>query len=317
MTLNELIIEFLEHLEVEKNFSPLTIKNYHHYLSRFSNWLSKFSPALSSDVTKINQETIKKYRLYLSRLVDAQNKPLSKITQNYHIIALRAFFGYLIKKDIAVLPPEKIDLAKVESRSIKFLTREQIETLLAQPDTSNIVGLRDKAILETLFSTGLRVSELAKLNREKINFKTREFGVVGKGGRARVVFLSDSACNWLKAYLDARKDNFKPLFIRYSRGVDATKNGENMRLTTRSIERIVEKYVKKAGLPIDATCHTLRHSFATDLLQAGADLRSVQELLGHKNIVTTQVYTHVTNPQLKEIHQRFHRNYKNDEKENK
>jgi len=315
--LNELIVEFLEHLEVEKNLSPLTIKNYHHYLLRFSNWLSKASPTLLSDVTKIDQNIIKKYRLYLSRLVDDQNEPLSKITQNYHIIALRAFFRYLIKKDIAVLPPEKIDLAKIESRSVKFLTREQIETLLAQPDTSNIIGLRDKAILETLFSTGLRVSELSKLNREKINLKTREFGVIGKGGRARVVFLSDSACRWLEAYLNARKDNFKPLFIRYSRGLDATKNGENMRLTTRSIERIVEKYVKKAGLPIDATCHTLRHSFATDLLQAGADLRSVQELLGHKNIATTQVYTHITNPQLKEIHRRFHRSFKTEDNENK
>lgn len=307
MQLDDLITDYLEYLEVEKNASPLTLRNYHHYLVRFKNWLKQVSPNLLNDVTKINLETIRKYRLYLSRLRDVHNEPLSRATQNYHITAIRAFFRYLIKRDIKVLAPEKIDLPKAESRSLKFLNREQIETLLAQPDTSHIIGLRDKAILEVLFSTGLRVAELAKLNRDQINLKTKEFGVIGKGGRARVVFLSDSACHWLSEYLKARKDDFKPLFIRYSQGVDSTKSGEKMRLTTRSIERVVEKYVKMAGLPIKATCHTLRHSFATDLLQAGADLRSVQELLGHKNIATTQVYTHITNPHLKAIHQKFHR----------
>lgn len=305
--LDQLINEFLEHLEIEKNVSTLTLRNYHHYLLRFSKWIKELSPSLHEDVTKIDLETIRKYRLYLSRLQDKNKESLKKVTQNYHIIALRAFLRYLIKKDIKVLAPEKIDLPKTESRSLKFLSHEQMERLLEQPDISNIMGIRDKTILETLFSTGLRVAEIAKLNRDQINLKTKEFGVIGKGGRARVVFLSDTACEWIAKYLEFRKDNFRPLFIRYSRGIDVTKNGENMRLTTRSIERIVEKYVKKAGLPVKATVHTLRHSFATDLLQAGADLRSVQELLGHKNIATTQVYTHITNPQLKEIHRKFHR----------
>ncbi|MCX6806589.1 MAG: tyrosine-type recombinase/integrase [Candidatus Berkelbacteria bacterium] len=311
---DKLVMEYLEHLEIEKNSSILTLRNYRHYLNRFSNWLKGHSPSLHRDVTKIDLETIRKYRLYLSRLQDKNKGSLKKSTQNYHVIALRAFFRYLIRKDMKVLAPEKIDLPKTESHSLKFLNHEQTEILLAQPDTSNIIGLRDKTILEILFSTGLRVAEIAKLNTDQINLKTKEFGVIGKGGRARVVFLSDSACEWILKYLQARKDEYKPLFVRYSRGVDVEKKGENMRLTTRTIERIVEKYVKKAGLSVKATCHTLRHTFATDLLQSGADLRSVQELLGHKNISTTQIYTHVTNPQLKAIHQKFHHKF-NKEKE--
>lgn len=305
--LDDLINEYLEHLEIEKNVSPLTLRNYAHYLSRFSNWLERVCPNLLKDVTKINLENIRKYRLYLSRLKDRRGEQIKSATQSYHMIALRAFFRYLIKKDIRVLSPEKIDLPKSEGRAIKFLSREQINLLFSQPDTSHIIGIRDRAILETLFSTGLRVSELVKLDRNQINLKTKEFGVVGKGKRVRVVFLSDSAAEWLSKYLKQRADDFKPLFIRYSQGVDATGKGEKMRLTARSVERMIEKYVKMAGLPIKASCHTLRHSFATDLLQSGADLRSVQELLGHKNVGTTQIYTHVTNPRLKEIHQKFHR----------
>jgi integrase/recombinase XerD len=307
--MDRLINDYLEYLEVEKGVSPLTLRNYRHCLERFAQWLKQTHPTLFNEPTKIDLETIRQYRLYLSRLKDAYGEPLTKTTQTHHIIILRAFFRYLIKRDVPMLAPEKIELPKTESRSLKFLTAEQIETLLAQSDTSTVIGLRDRAILETFFSTGLRVSELAKLDRDQINLKTREFGVVGKGGRARVVFLSEQAAEWLARYLKTRQDDFKPLFIRYTKGIDATKRGEKMRLTSRSIERVVEKYVQKAGLPVKATCHTLRHSFATDLLQSGADLRSVQELLGHKNISTTQIYTHITNPRLREIHQKFHRSY--------
>lgn len=313
MKLHELIIQFLEHLEIERNASILTLRQYRHLLSRFEGFLQHHFPSLLTDVTKIDLEAIRQYRLFLSRLTDPRGKSLQKVSQNYHIIALRAFLRYLIKKDIKVVAPEKIDLAKTESRSLKFLSRDQMEILLNQPDTKNIIGLRDKAILEVLFSTGLRVSEIAKLSREQINIKTKEVGIIGKGGRARVVFMSDSAIQHIQNYLNQRKDAFRPLFVRYSQGISSLNQGEQMRLTTRSIERVVEKYVKKAGLPVKATAHTLRHSFATDLLQSGADLRSVQELLGHKNIATTQIYTHVTNPQLRSVHQRFHRGGQQDQ----
>ena len=230
------------------------------------------------------------------------------MTQNYHLIALRSFLKYLLKRDIAVVAPEKIDLPKAESRSIKFLEREQVDRLLNMPEISDKEGLRDKAILELLFSTGLRVSELTHLNRDTINFDRKEFGVIGKGRRARVVFLSDSAAEWLKRYIDSREDDVPALFIRYSgKKPDAGQNAnEAMRLTPRSVQRLVEKYVKKARLPIKITPHGLRHSFATDLLSGGADLRAIQEMLGHKNVSTTQIYTHITNPQLKEIYNKFH-----------
>ncbi len=315
MKLRELSLEFLEHLEIERNASPQTLRAYRHYLNRFEKFLHDLSPTLCDDVTQIDLEIIRKYRLYLSRLTVKHGEPIKKISQNYHIITLRSFFKYLIKKDIKVLAPEKIDLAKTESRSLKFLNPEQMETLLLQPDTRNKMGLRDRTILEMLFSTGLRVSEIAKLNKEQINLKTKEFGIIGKGGRARVVFLSDSAISWIEKYLLVRNDDFRPLFVRFVHKIDVSSHGERMRLSTRSIERIVEKYVKMAGLPVKATVHTLRHSFATDLLQSGADLRSVQELLGHKNIATTQIYTHITNPQLRAIHQKFH--HKSAKKEEK
>jgi len=298
--LKDLINEFLEYLEIEKNVSPLTIRNYRHYLERFLVWFCQLSPAPKPD--DIDLETVRKYRLYLSRYINKNDLPLKRITQNYHLIALRAFLRYLIKKDVKTLSPEKIDLAKAESRSLKFLNREKLERLLAMPEISTIQGLRDKAILETLFSTGLRVSELVKLNRDQVNLETKEFGVIGKGGRPRVVFLSEKAVVWLGRYLKSRQDDFKALFIRY-----AGRKTSDLRLTARSVERLVEKYTKKARLPIKVTPHVLRHTFATDLLSAGADIRAIQEMLGHKNISTTQIYTHVTNPQLKEIHQKFHR----------
>jgi len=298
----QLINEFLEHLEIEKNCSPLTIRDYRHYLEKFAAWVETSSPI--KRVEEINLDLVRRYRLYLAHI--GEPTPLKRVTQNYYVIALRAFLRYLVKRDLDVLAPEKIDLPKTESRSLKFLDSEQVGRLLNSPEISTPQGLRDKAILETLFSTGLRVSELTKLNRDQINLERREFGVIGKGGRARVVFLSKSAVEWLKRYLDKREDEFKPLFIRYSGKVDAEKEGEKMRLTARSVERLVEKYVKKCRLPIKISPHGLRHSFATDLLMHGADLRSVQEMLGHKNISTTQIYTHVTNKQLREVHEAFH-----------
>jgi site-specific recombinase XerD len=206
---------------------------------------------------------------------------------------------------VATLSPEKIELGEQDPRPLKILDDNQLQLILTKPDTTKKEGIRDRAILETLFSTGLRVSELTSLNRDHINDR-REFGIVGKGGKERVVFLSEDAANWIDRYLAARNDTFKPLFIRFQGKVDPNNNGEAMRLTSRSIERIVEKYVKEAGLPVKATPHTLRHSFATDLLINGADIRSVQEMLGHSNIATTQIYTHVTNKHLKDVHKTFH-----------
>jgi site-specific recombinase XerD len=318
MDLDRLVKDFLEYLEIERNVSQLTIRNYAHYLHRFLGFLAGLSPTPPSSGVKtvksltnkdITNDTIREYRLYLSRYVDKYGISLKRVTQNYHLIALRSFLKYCLKRDVAVVAPEKIDLPKAESRSIKFLEREQVERLLQMPEISKSDGLRDKAILETLFSTGLRVSELTNLNRDQINFDRKEFGVIGKGRRARVVFLSESAVEWLQRYLKDRTDESIALFIRYAGkkpDVD-DKNGESFRLTPRSVQRLVEKYVKKARLPIKITPHGLRHSFATDLLTGGADLRAIQEMLGHKNVSTTQIYTHITNPQLKEIHNKYHR----------
>jgi len=305
MTLELLIAEFLEYLEIQKGCSPLTIREYRHYLQRFHNWLTENSPATKPE--DINLELIRRYRLYLAHLRTRDGLPLQRATQSYHIVALRAFLRYLlVQRDIVTLSPDKVELPKQGSRSIAFLNPEQLERLLNSPQISNNVGLRDRTILETLFSTGLRVSELINLNRDQVDLERKEFGVKGKGNKLRVVFLSDTAAQWIERYLRTRKDDFKPLFIRYSGKVDARNNGEKMRLTARSIQRIVAKYAKKSGLPIEATPHTLRHSFATDLLISGADIRSVQEMLGHESIRTTQVYTHVTNRHLKEIHKAFH-----------
>ncbi len=305
MSLDLLITEFLEYLEIEKGCSSLTIRRYRHYLNRFYNWLSE-----NSSITKpedIDLEFIRRYRLYLAHLRNRNGIQLKRISQSYHIIALRAFLRYLlVQRDIPTLSPDKIELPKQSSRSVSFLDSEQIKRLLNSPQISNNTGLRDKAILETSFSTGLRVSELVSLNRDQIDLRRQEFGIRGKGNRLRVVFLSDTAAQWIRRYLQSRQDHFKPLFIRYSGRVDTGKNGEKMRLTARSIQNIVAKYAKRCGLPIKVSPHTLRHSFATDLLISGADIRSVQEMLGHQSITTTQVYTHVTNRHLKEVHRAFH-----------
>jgi len=300
-----LIAEFLEYLEIQKGFSPLTIREYRHYLKRFHNWLTENSPAAKPE--DINLELIRKYRLHLAHLCARDGVPLERVTQSYHIVALRAFLRYLlVQRDIVTLSPDKVELPKQGSRSIAFLNPDQIERLLNSPKIATNAGLRDRTILETLYSTGLRVSELVSLNRDQVDLERKEFGVKGKGNKIRVVFLSDTAAQWIERYLRSRQDNFKPLFIRHSGKVDARNNGEKMRLTARSIQRIVAKYAKRSGLPIEATPHTLRHSFATDLLISGADIRSVQEMLGHESIRTTQVYTHVTNRHLKEVHKAFH-----------
>jgi len=302
--INLKINDFLEYLEVEKGASPLTIRNYRHYLMRFVKWLSDEGVRLK--LQDINPEIIRQYRVYLTRLSDGKGGYLGRRTQVYHVISLRSFLRWLIKNDYKVMSPDKIDLPKIEERQVKFLTGEQIDRLLNAPSLSTIQGKRDKAILELLFSTGLRVSEVSKLDKDKLDLERREFGVIGKGGKARVVFLSNRAVKWLKEYLRCRDDHYKPLFIRHKGKIDPSIPDEKMRLTPRSIQRMIKKYREKIKLPVDATPHTIRHSFATDLLMAGADLRSVQEMLGHKNVSTTQIYTHVTHKHLKDVHEAFH-----------
>jgi site-specific recombinase XerD len=303
--LRSLIADFLGYLLVEKSLSQLTVRDYRLYLNRFVQWLDDNS--VPTEPGKINLDIIHKYRIFLASYVNKNHVSLKKITQNYHVIALRSFLRYLIaQRDIPTLNPDKIELPKADNRIVTFLNSDQVSRLMNSPQISDEAGLRDKAILELLFSTGLRVSELVGLNRDQLNLERQEFGVKGKGNKVRVVFISDTAAEWVKRYLAVRKDNFAPLFIRYSQDRSEEKRGEKMRLTARSVERIVKKYSKKAGLPIDAHPHTLRHSFATDLLIGGADLRSVQEMLGHESIRTTQVYTHVTDKHLKDVYKKYH-----------
>ncbi|OGD89547.1 hypothetical protein A2Z54_03375, partial [Candidatus Curtissbacteria bacterium RIFCSPHIGHO2_02_39_8] len=260
--LPSLIDEFLEYLEIERNLSPLTIRDYRHYLNHFADWSKNHSPILRPQ--DITVELIRKYRVYLAHYNSPNGQlPLKKVTQNYYVIALRSFLKYLIRKDLPVISPDKIELPKTESRSLKFLDRDQVDRLLVQPNVSSERGIRDKVIMEMLFSTGLRVSELCRLNRDQVNLERGEFGVVGKGQRLRVVFLSDRAKIWLEKYLARRTDSFKPLFIRYAGNQEPVVNGEKMRLTPRSVQRIIDKYVRKARLPVKATPHVLRHSFAT------------------------------------------------------
>lgn len=300
------IRRFLEHLEIEKNCSRLTIRNYLHYLERFEKFLAKELDRERITVEDVNSENVRRFRLFLARQKGI-NGEMKLVTQGYYVIAIRSFLKWLIKNDYKVLQPEKIDVPKEKDHSLKFLDNDMMERLLNQPILSTKEGLRDKVILELLFSTGLRVSELVSLNREQIDLKNREFGVIGKGGRARVVFLSTRVTEILERYLRERIDKMTPLFIRYNGKKDEVSDSdESRRLTARSIQRMVKKYVRNAKLPVAATPHTLRHSMATDLLRSGADIRSVQEMLGHKNIATTQIYTHVTNSQLRKVHEEFH-----------
>ncbi len=297
---------FLEHLEIERNCSKLTIRNYEHYLGVLIDFLITNKKIENPIVDDLTSENIREFRLYLSRQKGTKGE-MKLVTQGYYVISLRSFLKWLVKNDMEVLQPEKLDVPKVKDHSLKFLSEEQMTRLLNQPLNSAKNGLRDRSILELLFSTGLRVSELVSLNREQINLNTREFGVIGKGGRSRVVFITKQAAEWIDKYLKSRTDHYKPLFIRDLRPKEEIGLlDEETRLTARSVQRLVKKYVRQANLPVAATPHTLRHSMATDLLQRGADLRSVQELLGHKNIATTQIYTHVTDARLREVHEKFH-----------
>jgi site-specific recombinase XerD len=303
--LQTLIRQFLEHLEIGRNCSKLTIRNYEHYLGVLVEFLINHKGIEKPTVEDITMDVVHDFRLFLSRQKGIRGE-MKLVTQGYYVIALRSFLKWLVKNDLPALEPEKLDVPKVKDHSLKFLDEQQIYRLLNQPLNSSKNGLRDRAILELLFSTGLRVSEMVALDREQVNLKTREFGVIGKGGRSRVVFISRQAAEWIDKYLKSRTDVYKPLFIRDLRPKEIALDDEKVRLTTRSIQRLVKKYVRQANLPVAATPHTLRHSMATDLLQRGADLRSVQELLGHKNIATTQIYTHVTDARLKEVHEKFH-----------
>lgn len=300
------IPDFLDYLEIERGLSENTQKNYSRYLNKFSKYL-KLKNKEKMLPSELTPEEVWDYRLYLARSTGKDGKPLSKLTQNYYLIALRSLLSYFSDKDIQSIPSDKIKLPKEaqKEKTVKFLSLDQIERLLTIPDISNIQGLRDRAILESLFSTGLRISELVALNIEQFknikNKKDLEVSIIGKGKHPRVVYFSERALLWLKKYLDLRDDDYKALFINYRSRKDADK-----RLTARSIERLVKHYSTLANVPFFTTPHTLRHSMATDLLNQGVDLRIIQEFLGHRNIATTQIYTHVTNKKLRDIHKKYH-----------
>lgn len=292
--------DFLEYLEIEQNRSQKTIANYDHYLTRLEDFAGDIK------VSDIDQELIRKWRLWLNRLGTNVSDELQKTTQNYHLIALRSFLKFCAKRDIPCLQPDKIELAKTTRKQVTFLNPEELNQIFAQPNIQTLPGLRDRAILELLFSSGLRVSELVGLNRDHINLKRREFMVRGKGQKDRPIFISEQAAAWVQGYLNKRTDASQPLFIRYSGQKAVDTSGDYQRLTARSVQRMVARYAKLAGITKHVSPHTLRHSFATDLLMNGADLRSVQALLGHSNIATTQIYTHVTDPHLKSVHEKYH-----------
>jgi site-specific recombinase XerD len=294
------IDRFLQHCEISQNKSSKTLENYQHYLGRFKDFLRK-----DCDPSKITLDKVQEYRVYLNRYLNKNGKGLGVNTQNYHVIALRAFVKYLVKNDVKTLAPEKIELPKVPKRTVEVLSREELDRIFSSITSCEKSYERDMAILKTLYSTGLRVSELASLNREQVDLRRREFRVVGKGKKPRIVFLSGEAAEAIDSYLKERNDNLKPLFLNnMTREVF---DHEKRRLTTVSIENLVRKYALKAGIIKKVTPHTLRHSYATELLINGADIRSVQELLGHSSITTTQIYTHVTDKKLKEIHDKYHR----------
>lgn len=300
MYMSELILDYIEHLEVEGGRSSKTAENYKLYLERFV----EFSNDIV--VSKISTEMIRKYRLWLNRYKNNNDDELATITQGYHLIALRGFLTYLSKRDIPSLSPEKIELPKVSRKQVTFLHFDEITRMLEAIDTNDEVGLRDRAIIELLFSSGLRVSELANLNRDHVNTRRREFMVRGKGQKDRPVFIGEVAAEHVEDYLKTRLDNLPPLFLSYSRNNLSSRSGDYRRLTARSIQRIISKYAGLAGITKHVSPHTMRHSFATDLLMNGADLRSVQTMLGHSNISTTQIYTHVTDAHLREVYEKFH-----------
>ncbi len=293
--------EFLEYMEIEQNRSQKTIANYDHYLTRLIDFAGDIQ------IEDIDAELIRKWRLWLNRLGTNTSDELGKTTQNYHLIALRSFLKYCAKRDIPALTADKIELARTVRKQVTFLNEDELKRVFEQPDTRSLAGLRDRAILELLFSSGLRVSELVGLDRDHINLKRREFMVRGKGQKDRPIFISDEAASWVERYLEKRQDNVKPLFLRYSGTKKVDTSGNFHRLTVRSVQRIVAQAALLAGITKHVSPHTLRHSFATDLLMNGADIRSVQAMLGHSNIATTQIYTHVTDPHLRAVHEKFHR----------
>lgn len=290
--------QFLEYIEIEKGRSLKTVENYDRYLSRFAH------DSGIKTVGSITEDTIREFRLKLNRAPGVKVRgqsaaTMKKNTQNYYMIALRSFLKYCRKRNISALTPDAIELAKTGARHLDLISTDELIRLLKAPDTTTPKGLRDKALLELFFSTGLRLSELCSLNHD-LDLSKDEFSIRGKGEKVRVVFLSEDAKTAIRAYLETRKDMAEPLFVNNA------KNGSTGRLTPRSIERIVKHYALKAGISKKVTPHVLRHSFATDLLSNGADIRSVQMMLGHANIATTQVYTHITDKQLREVHKKFH-----------
>lgn len=306
MKLSDAIRQFLEYCEIEKNQSKRTLVNYQHYLDRFLEFVNDI------ELEKINLGLVKKYRLFLNRFEFRPHEPLSIKTQNYHVIALRAFLKYCTKQDWKTLEPEKIELSKIPDRTVEYLTRDELERLFEAVDISTIVGMRNRAIMEFLYSTGLRISELTSLNRDQINLERGEFQVRGKGQKMRIVFLSERAKEWINDYLDMRDDGYEPLFLNHRRARKkkdgaVTMKGEHRRLTEYTIQEMVRRTAYEAGIVKKVTPHVLRHSFATELLINGADIRSVQDMLGHASITTTQIYTHLTNKKLREVHEKFHR----------
>jgi site-specific recombinase XerD len=297
---SDYILDFIEYLEVEGGRMPRTAENYEFYLTRFVEFAGDITP------DQITAELLRKYRLWLNRYKSLDGNELAMITQSYHLIALRGFLKYFSRRDIPSLAPDKIELPKTHRKQVTFLHYDEVVRLLDEIDTNKESGLRDRAILELLFSSGLRVSELVNLNRDHINTKRREFMVRGKGQKDRPVFISQAAADWVEQYLAMRQDTLAPLFISYSKNVEANTSGDYRRLTARSIQRMVSKYARLAGITKHVSPHTMRHSFATYLLMNGADLRSVQSMLGHSNIATTQIYTHVTDAHLKDVYEKFH-----------
>lgn len=303
MEMSALLLDFAEYLEIERGRSSRTSENYTRYLERFLQFAG-----MDLTVDKITPELVRKYRLWLNRQKDDNGNELALITQNYHLIALRGFLNYLSKRSISSMVPNKIELPRVHRKQVTFLYNDEVERIFdAVPDDDEISHLRDRAILELLYSSGLRVSELIGLNRDHVNTTRREFTVRGKGQKDRPVFISKSAATRLELYLRARTDSLIPLFLSYSRNTQApSTSGDYRRLNQRSVQRMVAKYARLAGITKRVSPHTMRHSFATDLLMNGADIRSVQSMLGHSSIATTQVYTHVTDQHLRDVHERFH-----------